>query len=104
MQLQEGLAEAGREGRGGLGDAALGAGQLGGEAGEEVVLGLFRRQDGNRRENAESIRREEDDVVGGRSRRDRTNDVLDVVNGVGNTGVLGNALICEIDLSVLNLP
>ena len=47
MQLEEGLAEAGGEGRGGLGDAALGAGQLRGEAGQEVVLGLLRRQDGD---------------------------------------------------------
>ena len=41
MQLQEGLAEAGGEGGSGLGDAALGAGQLGGEAGQEVVLSLL---------------------------------------------------------------
>ena len=37
VQLQEGLAEACREGGGGLGDAALGACQLCSEAGQEVV-------------------------------------------------------------------
>ena len=41
MQLEEGLAEAGGEGRGGLGDAALGAGQLGGEAGQETGRTIF---------------------------------------------------------------
>ena len=33
---------------GGLGDAALGASQLCGEAGQEVVLGLLGAQDGDR--------------------------------------------------------
>ena len=63
MQLEEGLAEAGGEGRGGLGDAALGAGQLRGEAGQEVVLGLLRRQDGDGRQNAEGVGGQEDDVL-----------------------------------------
>ena len=64
MQLQEGLAEAGGEGGGGLGDAALGAGQLGGEAGQEVVLGLLGGQDGHGRQNAESVSRQEDHFLG----------------------------------------
>ena len=55
MQFEEGLAEAGGEGRGGLGDAALGAGQLGGETGQEVVLGLLRSQNGYRRKYAEEL-------------------------------------------------
>ena len=100
MQLQEGLAEAGGEGRGGLGDAALGAGQLGGEAGQEVVLGLLGGQDADRGQNAERISRQEDDVLGGRGRRDRANDVLDVVDGVGHTGVLGDGLVSEVDLAL----
>ena len=63
MQLQEGLAEAGGEGGGGLGDAALGACQLCGKAGQEVVLGLLRGQDGDRGQNAERISSQEDDVL-----------------------------------------
>ena len=100
MQLQEGLAEAGGEGRGGLGDAALGAGQLRGEAGQEVVLGLLGGQDADRGQNAERISRQEDDVLGCRCGGNRANDVLDVVDGVGNAGVLGDGLVGEVDLAL----
>ena len=100
MQLQEGLAEAGREGRGGLGDAALGAGQLRGEAGQEVVLGLLGGQDADRGQNAERISRQEDDVLGSRCGGNRANDVLDMVDGVGHTGVLGDGLVSEVDLAL----
>ena len=93
MQLQEGLAEASGEGGGGLGDAALGAGQLCGEAGQEVVLGLLRSQDGDRGQDAECISRQEDDILGCGCRRDGADDVLDVVDGVGDAGVLGHALV-----------
>ena len=101
MQLEEGLAEAGGEGGSGLGDAALGAGQLGGEAGQEVVLGLLGGQDGHGGQHAERVSGQEDHVLGvGRSGH-RAHDLLDVVDGVGNAGVLGHALISEIDLAVL---
>ena len=50
VQFEERLAEACGEGRSRLGDAALGSSQLGGEAGEEVVLGLLRGQDADRRQ------------------------------------------------------
>ena len=60
MQFQECLAEASGEGRGGLGDAALGAGQLCGKARQEVVLGLSRGQDGDRGQNAECVSRQEE--------------------------------------------
>ena len=100
MQLEEGLAEAGGEGRGGLGDAALGAGQLRGEAGQEVVLGLLGGQDADRGQNAERISRQEDDVLGSRCGGNRANDVLDVVDGVGHAGVLGDGLVSEVDLAL----
>ena len=100
VQLQESLTEASGEGGGGLGDAALGAGQLCGEAGQEVVLGLLRGQDGDRGQNAECVSRQEDDVLGCGCRRDGADDVLDVVDGVGHTGVLGDALISEIDVAL----
>ena len=100
VQLQEGLTEAGGEGGGGLGDAALGAGQLCGEAGQEVVLGLLRSQDGDRGQDAECISRQEDDILGCGCRRDGADDVLDVVDGVGDAGVLGHALVGEIDVAL----
>ena len=37
-----------------------------------------------------------------RCRRNRANDVLNVVNRVGYTGVLGYALVSEVDLAVLS--
>ena len=63
MQFEEGLAEAGGEGRGGLGDSALGSCEFSGEAGEEVVLGLLGIQYGNRRKDTESIGGQEDDLL-----------------------------------------
>ena len=100
VQLQESLAEACGEGGGGLGDAALGAGQLRGEAGQEVVLGLLGGQDADRGQNAERISRQEDDVLGSRCGGNRANDVLDVVDGVRNAGVLGDRLVSEVDLAL----
>ena len=101
MQLEERLTEASGEGGGGLGYAALRACELSGEAGQEVVLGLLGGEDGNGRKHAERVGRKEDDVLRCGSRGDGANDLLDVVNGVGNTGVLGHALVGEVDLAVL---
>ena len=100
MQLQESLAEAGGEGGSGLGDAALGAGQLGSEAGQEVVLGLFGGQHGHGGQHAESDSRQEDHVLGVGRSGNGAHDLLDVGDGVGNAGVLGHALVGEIDLAV----
>ena len=55
MQFQEGLAEAGGESRRRFGDAPFRSGQFGREAGQEIVLGLFRCQDGNRRQYAKGV-------------------------------------------------
>ena len=55
VELKEGLAEAGGEGRSGLGDTALCSCELGGEAGEEVVLRLLGIKDGDRRKDTESV-------------------------------------------------
>ena len=100
VQLQESLAEASGEGGSGLGDAALGASQLGGEAGQEVVLGLLGAQDRDGRQNAECVSRQEDDILCSRCRRDGADDVLDVVDGVGHTGVLGDRLVSEVDVAL----
>ena len=47
-----------------------------------------------------SIRRQEDDVLCSGCRRDGTDNVLDVVDGVGHTGVLGDALVSEINVAL----
>ena len=99
MQFQECLTEASGEGRGRLGDAALGASQLSSEAGQEVVLGLLRSQDGNRRQYAECVSRQEDNVLCCRCRGYRAYDVFDMVDRVRYTGVLGDTLVSEINLA-----
>ena len=101
MQRQEGCAEAGREGRRRLGDAALRACELGGEAREEVVLRLLGGQDRNRGQHAECVGREEDDLLGGRSLRYGLHDVLDVEDRVRYAGVLRNRLVGVVDLALL---
>ena len=101
MQLQECLAEASGEGRGRLGDSTLGSCKLCSETGQEVVLSLLRSQNGYRRKYAECICGQEDYVLSCRCGRDRAHDVLDVVDRVRYTGILGYALVSEIDLAVL---
>ena len=101
MELQEGLAEAGGEGRRGLGDAALGTGEFGGEAAQEVVFGLLRSQDAHRRQHAEGIGAQEDHLLGGRALAFRTDDLLDVIDRVADAGVLGDFLVGEVDLALL---
>ena len=102
VQLQECLAEACGECRSGLCDAALCSCQLSCEAAQEVVLSLLRCQNRDGRQYAESIRAQEDHVVSCRACRDRVDlldDVLNVLDRIGNTSVLGNALVSEIDLA-----
>ena len=100
MQLQESLAEASGECGSGLSDAALSAGELGCEAGEEVVFGLLCVEDGHGRQHTEGVGAEEDDLLCSGTLALRTLDVLDVVDGVAHAGVLGNALVGEVDLAV----
>ena len=104
MELQERLAEAGGEGGRGLGDAPFGAGELRREAGEEVVLGLVRGQHGHGRQHAEGVGGQEDHVlrVGtGGDGAHLLHDVLDVLDGVADAGVLGDGLVGKVDLAVL---
>src|SRR3990167_1407213 len=63
MARHERRAEAGRERRLRLlAEALFGAGDLGGEAGEEVIHRLFGRKAGDRRQHAEGVGRQHDDV------------------------------------------
>ena len=99
MQLEECLAEASREGRSRLCDAALCTCQLSREAREEVVLGLLWCQDRYWRQYAEGVCRQEDNLLCCRSRRTGL-DVIDVEDWVRNTRVLSYALISEINLNI----
>ena len=64
MARHEGRAEAGGEGRLRLlAEALFGARDLGGEAGEEVIHRLARRQLRDRRQHAEGIGRQHDDIL-----------------------------------------
>ena len=103
MQFEECLAEAGREGGRGLGDAALRAGELGGEAREEVVLRLLGVEDAHGRQYAEGVGTEEDDVLRsgtGALASHGKHDFLDVLDGIADARVLGHALVGEVDFAV----
>ena len=100
MEFEEGLAEAGREGRGWLGDAALSAGEFGGEARKEIVLGLLWGKDRDRWEDAKGVGGEEDNALSSWGAGDWADDVLDVVDRIGDAGVLGDGLVGEVDLAV----
>ena len=100
MEAEEGSAEAGRESGGRFGDTALCTGQFRGEARQEVILGLLGSQDGNGGQNAESVSRQEDNVLGGGTVAAR-GDLLDVVDGVGHAGVLGHRLVGEVDFALV---
>ena len=95
MQRQERGAEAGGEGRLRLGDALLGAGDLGGVAGQEVIHRLRGIELGDGRQHAEGVAGQHHDVLrvlgaagGGR--------VRDEVQGIGDARVLGARAIVEI--------
>ena len=64
-QRQERRAEAGAERRLRLGDALLGAGDLRGVAREEVIHRRLRRQPRDRRQHAERVGGQHDDVAAG---------------------------------------
>ncbi len=89
VQRKECCAEACRECGGGLGDAAFGTGEFGSKAGKEVVLGLLGIEDRYGRKHTECVGRKEYYILGSGAARG-LNDALDVVDGVGYAGVLGN--------------
>ena len=60
VQREEGGAEARGESRRRLGHTTLSVGDLGGEAGDEVVHGMAGAQPGDRRQHAEGVAGEED--------------------------------------------
>ena len=101
MEFKEGLSEASGESGGRLRNAALRTCKFSGESGEEVVLGLLGSEYADGRQNAESVGREEDDVLGSGSGRNGAHNLLDMIDRIGNAGVFGNGLVCEINLTIL---
>ena len=100
MQGEECCSEACGEGGGRLGDTALCSGEFGGEAAQEVVFGLLGGQLGNGRKYSECVGGQEDDLRSVAGLRYGLNNVVDVVDRVGYAGVLGYALVGEVDLAV----
>ena len=74
------------------------------EAGEEVILRLFRSQDGNRGQYAESISGQEDNALSCRSCalvvNKALNGAFDVVDRIGYTGVFRDGLIGKVDVAL----
>ena len=99
MQLQECLAEACREGRSRLGNSALGSCKFCSKSGQEVVLSLLWCQNRYWRKYAECICGQEDNILSCRCRRNRANDVLNVVDRIRYTSILGYALIIEVNFA-----
>lgn len=97
VKSQEWLSEAGREGGLWLGDTFLGSSHLGGVARDEVEHGLGGVELGDWRENPASVASEENDVLGVSVRNTWNLGVVDILNWVGATGVLGESDIIVID-------
>ncbi len=98
MQAQEGCAEACAERGSRLGDAALCAGQLGGIAAQEVILCLLGGEYAHGRQHTVCIGAQEDHVlcIGTCG---RCNDVADVIDRIAYAGILGHALVSEVDVA-----
>ena len=85
MPDEERAAEAGRKRRLRLGHADFGAGDFGRVTADEVVLGLLRRQPADRRQHAEGVAGQKDDI--GRMIGDARNlGVGDELDRIGSRG------------------
>ena len=101
MPDHEGRAKAGGECGRGFGNANFGACHFGGIAGNEVKHGLRRREFGYRRQYAEGIAGEEDDI-GRQACLAGNAGVFDMLDGIGATGVFGDAGIGVINYAILH--
>ena len=99
VESQERLGEAGREGGLRLRDTLLGTSHLGGVAGDEVVHGLLGVELGDRRQHTTGIACQKNNVLG-MFRRDAGDlGVLDVLDGVGAAGILGQGIVIIVNES-----
>lgn len=90
VESQEGGTVTGREDRRGLRDTILGTGGLGGVTSQEVVVGLFRSQLGDGRQDTEGVAAQHDDVARLSLSDTRDLGIGDVFDGVGTSGVFRN--------------
>lgn len=97
VQSQEGLSEARRESSLGLGDTVLSTGHLGGVTRDEVEHGLLGGELGDGGQDTAGITGEENDVGGVVVADAGELGVLNVLDGVGATGVLGEGDIVVVD-------
>lgn len=100
VERQEGSTVTSREDGGGFRDTVFGTGGLGGVTGQEVVVGLFRGQLGDGRQDTESVATEHDNVAGLSFSDTRDLGVRDVFDGVGASSVFGDGDIVVIWHSV----
>jgi len=96
MKGEEGLTEASGEGGDGVNDTHLGTSDLGGVARNEVVHGLFGGKSAHGGHNTEGITGQEDHVFGVTT-DSRDLNVLDVLEGVTDTGVLGETSVVVVN-------
>ena len=95
MQRHERRAETGRERRLRLDDALLRARNLGRISGQEMIHRLRRIELGDRRQDAEGIAGQHDDVLRV-ARAPGRRGVGDEMQGIGDAGVFGLAIVVEI--------
>ena len=97
VEGQERLSEAGGEGGLGLGHTVLSTGHLGGVTRDEVEHRLLGSELGDGREHTTGVAGEEDDVRGMLVGDAGHLGVLNVLDGVGATGVLGEGRVVVVD-------
>lgn len=98
VQSQERLSKAGREGGLGLGHTVLSTGHLGGVTRDEVEHGLLSGELGDRRQHTTGVASQQDDVCGVLVAQAGELGVVDVLNGVGATSVLGQGGVIIVDI------
>ena len=96
VQGKKGSAEAGAEGRFGLGDPGFGPRYFCGIAGDELVHGLAGVEPGDRGQHAIGVAGEKEDI-GGNGAHGGFQGVADVREGIGYAGIFGNGAIVEVD-------
>jgi hypothetical protein len=99
VEGQEGLGEARGEGGLGLSDTLFGTGHLGGVTRDEVVHGLLSAELGNGRKDTTGVACEENDVGWVVAGNAGNLGVLDVLDGVCATSVLGKGGVIVVDNS-----
>ena len=100
MKFKECLSETSWECRCWLCNSTLCTCKLSCKSWEEVILCLLRWKNRYRWENSKCICWKEDNILCCWCRRDRTNNVLDMIDRIRNTSVLCYALIIEINLTI----